>query len=185
MGRPMSQRRSQAVRRRVTARRNLKTVATRPAWAWQQPPDEACVDEDGMDASLGEEVGHDLPWQRADVSETAVEVLVTEEPSRLAPTVSVDDPDTAATDRLILWYLQEAGTVPLLTAADEMRLAEQLRTAKAHLLETLGAVWPSAAIPPELTSEAWLAEQLRQLQRWVARLDQGQATAVEADSGLP
>jgi RNA polymerase primary sigma factor len=86
---------------------------------------------------------------------------------------------------LILRYLQEAGSVPLLTAADEVRLAEQLRTAKARLLEGLQAARPSAAIPPELTSEAWLAEQLRQLQHGVARLDQGQATAVEADSGLP
>ena len=160
-------------------------MATRPAGAWQQLPDEAFLDEDGMDAGLGEEVGRDLPWQSADVSETVVEVLVTEEPSRLAPTAGVDDADTAGTERLILRYLQEAGTVPLLTAAEEVRLAEQLRTAKAHLLETLRAALPSAAIPPELTPEAWLAEQLRQLQRWVARLDQGQAAAVEADSGRP
>jgi sigma-70-like protein len=181
----MSQRRSQAVRRRVTARRNLKTVATRPAWAWQQPPDEACLDEDGMDAALGEEVGRDLPWQSADVSETVVEALVTEEPSRREPTAGVDDAGTPGTERLIRLYLQEAGTVPLLTAADEVRLAEQLRTAKAHLLETLQAARPSAATPPELTPEAWLTERLRQLQRWVASLDQGQAAAVEADSGLP
>jgi RNA polymerase sigma factor (sigma-70 family) len=181
----MSQRRSQAVRRRVTAHRNLKTVATRPAWAWQQLPNEAAVDEDGMDAGLGEEVGGDLPWQSADVSETGVEVLVMEEASRLEPTAGVDDADTSGTERLILRYLQEAGTVPLLTAADEIRLAEQLQSAKAHLLEALQAALPAAAIPPELTPEAWLAEQLRQLQRWVARLDQGQAVAVEADSGLP
>jgi Sigma-70 factor, region 1.2 len=75
-------------------------------------------------------------------------------------------------------YLQEAGTVPLLTAADEVRLAEQLQSAKAHLLEALHTALPTAAIPPELTPESWLAEQLRHLQRWVARLDQGQAAAV-------
>jgi RNA polymerase primary sigma factor len=73
--------------------------------------------------------------------------------------------------------------VPLLTAADEVRLAEQLQSAKAYLLEALQAVLPTATIPPELTPEVWLAEQLRQLQRWIARLDQGQAAAVEADSG--
>ena len=181
----MSQRRSQAVRRRVTARWSLKTVATRPAGAWQHLPDEAFLDEDGMAAGIGEEVGRDLPWQSADVSENVVEALVTEEPSRLAPTAGVDDADTPGTERLILRYLQEAGTVRLLTAADEVRLAEQWQSAKAHLLETLQAALPAAAIPPELTPEAWLAEQLRQLQCWVARLDQGQAAAVEADSGLP
>jgi hypothetical protein len=181
----MSQRRSPAVRRQATARRSLKTVATRPAGAWQQFPDEACLDADGMDAGLGEEVGRDLPWQSADVSETVVEALVTEESSRREPTAGVDDAGTTGTEQLIRLYLQEAGTVPLLTAADEVRLAEQLRTANAHLLETLREALPSAAIPPELTPEAWSAEQLRQLQRWVARLDQGQAAAVEADSGLP
>jgi hypothetical protein len=150
----MSRRRSQAVRRQVAARRNLKTVATRPAWAWQQLPDEAVLDEDGMDAGLGDEVGRDLPWQSADVSETVVEVLVMEEASRVAPTADVDDGDTPGTARLILRYLQEAGTVPLLTAADEVCLAEQLQSAKAHLLEVLQAALPAAAIPPELTPEA-------------------------------
>jgi RNA polymerase primary sigma factor len=64
-------------------------------------------------------------------------------------------------------------------------LAEQLQTAKACLLEAIQAAPPAAAIPPELKDEGWLAEQLRQVQSWVARLDQGQAAAVEADSGLP
>jgi RNA polymerase sigma factor (sigma-70 family) len=181
----MSQRRSHAVRRRVTARRNLKTVATRPAWAWQQLPDEAFLDTDGIDTGLGEEVSLEPPWQNADVSQQVVEALVTEEPSRLAPTAGVDAADTPGPERLILRYLQEAGAVPLLTAADEVHLGEQLQSAKAHLLEALQAALPAAAIPPERTPEAWLAEQLRQLQRWVARLDQGQAAAVEADSGRP
>jgi RNA polymerase primary sigma factor len=60
-----------------------------------------------------------------------------------------------------------------------------LHTAKAHLLEALQAALPAAAIPPELTPEAWLAHRLRLVQRWIARLDQGQAAAVEAASGLP
>jgi RNA polymerase sigma factor (sigma-70 family) len=179
----MSKRRSQAVRRRVAARRNLKTVATRPAWAWQQLPAEAVLDEDGMNAGLGEMVGCALPWQSADVSETGADVPVMEEANRPAPTAGVDDADTSGTERLIRRYLQEAGTVPLLTAADEVRLAEELQSVKADLLEALQAALP-AAVRPELTPEAWLAEQLRQLQRWVARLDQGQAAAVEADSGL-
>jgi RNA polymerase primary sigma factor len=138
-----------------------------------------------VDAGLGEEVGLDPPWPSADVPENVVEALVTEEPSRLEPTRVVDDEGTPGTERLILLYLQEAGTVPLLTAADEVRLAEQLQTAKAHLLEALQAALPAAAIPSELTPEAWLAERLRQLESWIARLDQGQIAAVAADSGLP
>ena len=181
----MTQRGSQAVRRRAAVRQRLETVTARQGGTRPPLPEAPVLDADGVDAGLGEEVGRDLPWQSADVSDTVMEVLVTEEPSRLTPTAGVDDESTTGTEWLIRLYLQEIGTVPLLTAADEVRLAEQLRTAKAHLLETLRAARPSAAIPPELTSEAWLAEQLRQLQHWVARLDRGQATAVEADSGLP
>jgi RNA polymerase primary sigma factor len=181
----MSQRRSQAIRRQANARQTIRMVAARPAGILLQLSDAPFLDEDSGDSGIGEEVGHDPAWQSADVSETVAEVLVTEKPSRLAPTVGVDDADTPGTERLILRYLQEAGSVPLLAAADELRLAEQLQSAKTHLLETLQTARPSAAIPPELTPEAWLAEQLRQLQRWVARLDQRQAAAVEADSGLP
>jgi RNA polymerase sigma factor (sigma-70 family) len=181
----MSQRRSQALLRRAAARRSSKTVAARQAEGPPQLSDVPFLDEDGVDVGLGEEVGLDPPWQSADVPEKVMEVLVTEAPSRLEPTAVVDDEGTPGTERLILLYLQEAGTVPLLTAADEVRLAEQLQTAKAHLLEALQAAPAAARIPPELTPEAWLAERLCQLQSWIARLDQGHAAAVEADSGLP
>jgi RNA polymerase sigma factor (sigma-70 family) len=181
----MSQRRSQAVRRRVAARQNSKTVAARQEGELQQLPAEPSLDEDVVDAGLGQEVGLDPQWQSVDVPEQAAEALVTEAPSLLAPTAVEDDEGTPGTETLVLLYLQEAGTVPLLTAADEVRLAEQLRTAKARLLEALQAALPAAAIPPELMPETWLAERLRQVHSWVARLDQGHAAAVEADSGLP
>jgi RNA polymerase primary sigma factor len=181
----MSQRRSQAVRRQANARRTIRMVAARPAGVLLQLSDAPFLDEDSGNTSIGEEVGLDPAWQTADVSENVVEALVTEEPSQLEPTAVVDDEGTSGTERLILLYLQEAGSVRLLTAADEVRLAEQWQSAKAHLLEALQAALPAAAIPPELTPEAWLAAQLRQLQRWVARLDQGQTAAVEADSSLP
>ena len=181
----MSQWRSQAVRRRAAARQRLKTVAARRGGTRPPLPEAPVLDEDGADAGLGEEVSFDLWWQSADVPETVVEALVAEEPSRREPTAVVDAEGTTGTERLIQLYLQEAGTVPLLTAADEGRLAEQLHTAKAHLLEALQAALPAAAIPPELTPEAWLAHRLRLVQRWIARLDQGQAAAVEAASGLP
>jgi RNA polymerase sigma factor (sigma-70 family) len=182
----MSQRRSQAVRRqRAAARRSIKTVAARQAGGLQQLPDEPVPDEDVVEASLGEEVALEPQWQSTDLPEKAVEALVTEESSLLDPTKAKDDEGTPGTETLILLYLQEAGAVPLLTAADEVRLAEQLQTAKACLLEAIQAAPPAAAIPPELKDEGWLAEQLRQVQSWVARLDQGQAAAVEADSGLP
>jgi hypothetical protein len=181
----MSQRRSQAVRQRAPAHQSSKTVAARQAGELPQLSDAPFLDKDGVDAGLGDEVGLDPPWQSADVPEKVVEALVTEESSRREPTAVAHDEGTPGTERLIRLYLQEAGTVPLLTAADEVRLAEQLQTAKARLLHALQAALPAAAIFPELTPESWLAERLRQVQSWVAQLDQGRAVTVEADSGLP
>jgi hypothetical protein len=138
MGSLMSPRRSQVVWRwRAAARRSLKPVAAQQAGKRQQLSDEPRLDEDGVEAGPGEEVGLDLPWQRADVLDKGGETPVTEEFSRLDLTAGADDEGAATTDRLIRLYLEEAGTVPLLTAADEVRLAEQLHTAKARLPEAL------------------------------------------------
>jgi RNA polymerase sigma factor (sigma-70 family) len=172
----MSQRRLQTVQRRAAARQSIKTVAARQEGKLQQLSAELSLDEDVVDAGLGQEVGLDPQWQSTDVPEQAVEALVTEVPSLLALTAVENDEDTPRTETLVLRYLQEAGTMPLLTAADEVRLAEQLQTAKARLLEALQTALPAGAIPPELAP---------QVQSWIARLDQGHAAAVEADSGLP
>jgi hypothetical protein len=126
----MSQRRSPAVRRRAAVRRSFETAAARQAGELPQLSDAPFLDEDGVDAGLGDEFSLDPPWQRADFPEKVVEALVTEESSRREPTAVADDEGTPGTERLILRYLQEAGTVPLLTAADEVRLAEQLRAPK-------------------------------------------------------
>jgi RNA polymerase sigma factor (sigma-70 family) len=181
----MTQRRSQAVRRRAAVRQRLETVTARQGGTRPPLPEAPVLDADGVDAGLGEEVVLDLWWQSADVPETVVEALVTEGPSRREPTAVVDDESTTGTEWLIRLYLQEIGTVPLLTAADEVRLAEQLHTAKARLLEGLQAALPAAAISPQLSPEAWLAQRPRQVQCWVARLDRGHAAAVATDSGLP
>jgi Sigma-70 factor, region 1.2 len=93
------------------------------------------LDEDGVDAGLGDKVGLDLWWQSADVPETVVEALVTEEPSRREPPAVVDDEGSTGAEPLIRLYLQRAGTVPLLMATDEVHLAEQWHTANAYLLQ--------------------------------------------------
>src|SRR5262245_58637583 len=115
-GRPMSQRRSRAVRWQANARRTISMVAARPAGVLLQLSDAPFLDEDSRDTSIGEEDCLEPAWLNADVAENVVEVLITEELSRLEPRAVVDNDDTAGTERLILLYLQEAGSVRLLTA---------------------------------------------------------------------
>jgi Sigma-70 factor, region 1.2 len=132
MGSFMSSRRSQVVWRwRAPARRRLKPVAAQQARKRQQRSDDSRRDDDGVAAGLGEKVDLDRPWQSPEFRDNGGETPVTEEFSRLDLTAGADDEEAPATDRLIRLYLEEAGTVPLLTAADEVRLAEQLQTAKA------------------------------------------------------
>jgi hypothetical protein len=99
----MSQQRSQAVRRRAAARQRLKTVAARQGVPPPPLPEAHVLDEDGVDAGLGEEVGLDLWWQSADVPETGVEALVTAEPSLREPTTVVDDEGTTGTEKPTSW----------------------------------------------------------------------------------
>jgi RNA polymerase sigma factor (sigma-70 family) len=185
MGSPMSQRRSPVVWRwRVPARQGTRTPAARQTAEGEQLFDAAFPDARGEDGGLDEEVSFDPQWQSADVPEGAADALVTEELSRLDPAEFAEDAVPSDTERLILLYLQEAGAVPLLSAADEVRLGEQMHTAKARLREALQAALPSDGTPPEVTPEAWLGARLRQLQCWISRLDQGHVSDVETASGL-
>ncbi|HEX2277512.1 MAG TPA: sigma factor, partial [Candidatus Tectomicrobia bacterium] len=93
-----------------------------------------------------------------------------------APEADVDAP--------VLLYLQEAGRVPLLSAADEVRLGEQIQTAYAHLGAVLRAQRPAEPAAADPEDERWLTGRLRQLRRWITRLERGPATAVERESGL-
>jgi hypothetical protein len=146
----MSQRRSPAVRRRGAVRRSIKTVAARQEEDLPYLSDAPCLDEDSAEAVLGEEVGLDPARQSANVPERVVEALATEDPSRREPIAVVDDEVTPGTEWLILLYLQEVGTVPLMTAADEVRLAEQLQTTQARLLEVLQAALAECAVSFQL-----------------------------------
>lgn len=81
-------------------------------------------------------------------------------------------------------YLQEAGIFPLLNPDEEARLSAQIQEAKGQIAEILRTRLPAYVGASKSYPEAWLAASLRQLQRWLARLDGGEAAAVERESGL-
>jgi RNA polymerase primary sigma factor len=101
-----------------------------------------------------------------------------------------EDEQATETENLVLRYLQEAGRVPLLTPAGEVDLAQQIEAARARVIAVLqehipssphGPVWEGA---PQEASNAWVADRLRQVQHWVARLARGEEAEVQRDSGL-
>jgi RNA polymerase primary sigma factor len=130
------------------------------------------------DALAEEALEPELPWAEAYDDEPceAFESLERPSPERAASPADLDTP--------VLLYLQEAGQVPLLSAADEVRLGEQIQRAYSQLGAVLRAQRPaeSAAADPE--DERWPAGRLRQLRQWMTRLARGAAPAVERESGL-
>jgi RNA polymerase primary sigma factor len=93
-----------------------------------------------------------------------------------------DEESTGIVD-IVLIYLQEARSIPLLTPVDEALLARQMESAKIHVTAILGrwlGVGPEADTP---AGERWRALRLRQVQNWMTRLEHG-AVEVQRDSGL-
>ena len=78
---------------------------------------------------------------------------------------------------LVLLYLQEAGTIPLLTFADEARLSMQMQDAKARLTEILRAWLPVQSDSAKPESEGWRIDRLQQVQSWIARLEREAAAS--------
>ena len=125
-----------------------------------------------------ESIEAEAPWAEAYDDEPceAFEPLERPSPERAASPADLDIP--------VLCYLQEAGRVPRLSAADEVRLGEQIQTAYAHLGAVLRAQRPTASTAADPEDARGPAERLRQLRRWITRLERGPATAVERESGL-
>jgi RNA polymerase primary sigma factor len=176
----MPQSPSTLIRRRRTARprtaaRHQERYQARAAFSQEEAPPEVLA-EDSIETEAPPEVlaeealEPESPWAEAYDNEPCETFESPERPSpeQDAPASDLDTP--------VLLYLREAGRVPLLSAADEVRLGEQIRTAYAQLGAVLRAQWPAASDPE--------AERLRQLRRWVARLARGAAPAVERESGL-
>jgi RNA polymerase primary sigma factor len=170
----MPQSPSTPTRRQRTSR---PRTAGRPQERYQAPA--ALRQEEAPPDALADDALEPEPsWAEAYDDEPceAFESLERPSPERAASPADLDTP--------VLLYLQEAGQVPLLSAADEVRLGEQIQRAYSQLGAVLRAQRPaeSAAADPE--DERWPAGRLRQLRQWMTRLARGAAPAVERESGL-
>jgi RNA polymerase sigma factor (sigma-70 family) len=161
-------RRRRTARPRTAARHQERSQARAALRQEEAPPDDLA--EESIEA--------EAPWAEAydEAPGEAFEPLERPSPERAASPADLDTP--------VLLYLQEAGQVPLLSAADEVRLGEQIQRAYAQLGAVLRAQRPaeSAAADPE--DERGPAGRLRQLRQWMTRLARGATPAVERESGL-
>jgi RNA polymerase sigma factor (sigma-70 family) len=178
-------------------RRSTTAVAGKRPPAPERLSDERFREEDLLDASPIGLDDAELQWDNVDLPEEAAEELGSEASElREGPVPEHDlveaeeDEDATEAENLILRYLQEAGSVPLLTPAEEVDLAERIEAAKARVVAVLQAHipstpnWPVWEGAPHEASHAWVADRLRQVRSWIVRLERGHAAEVQRDSGL-
>jgi RNA polymerase sigma factor (sigma-70 family) len=193
----MSQRTTKAKRQVRNARRSSakKTIIGHEREEPHALPDESFLDDGDGSAGLDEAHGADSQWRSIDAASGGVDALIAEAPmpQELAETeddgIAADGED-ADGEPLVSLYLQEAGAVPLLTPADEVRLARQIQRLKARLLKTVqraastipGLQEYAAAI--QVKPEERVTAVLRQVQGWMARVERGEGAAVQVECGL-
>jgi RNA polymerase primary sigma factor len=188
----------------ASAARRRPTAAAWLPWEGEVDdlPDTIAERDELFDVPAEVPLGAQPLWESLEVSEEEAslsEALALGEPSDAESELAELDADAAETadeeavrtsDNLVLRYLQEIGSVPLLSPADELRLGEQVQTSRARLLELLSTQLPaSPSLPargamPAADAEAWIDDVVRQVETWMNRLEGGEVEAVERESQL-
>jgi RNA polymerase sigma factor (sigma-70 family) len=153
-------------------------------------PDELLQDEDLLELSVHDTVALEPQWDTDDLPGEALPTFMSAEvtlPDLSEPEAEAD----AEGPNPILVYFGEMGAIPLLKAADEVRLAQQMEVAEARLLGVIQTHLPELANQsakegiPQATPQAWRAEAIQQVQDWIDRLEGGEEAEVVEKSGLP
>src|SRR5919198_2492293 len=182
---------------RAAPRREQGRAAVQPMEDLEQLGETFFEDDEAIELPPEDVLEIEPNWQPLDTPNEATEEFAPEAPEldELTETgagllEAAEGEDTTA-ENLVLLYLQEAGAIPLLTPADEVRLAKQIEEAKGRLLEVLHTqllhapglpAWDAEQQPERQT---WMADAIERVQQWMTRLARGQAAEVQRESGLP
>lgn len=185
----MSHRKTKVTQRKRTAPRMMaKTIVIQQAEETEVMSDEPFLDADEAVTPLDEAVGADLRWDSFNVDGEPTEELLNVEPVLGDPPEVEEEGVVASVDNPVLLYLQEAGTVPLLTAEGEVRIAKQIKQQKARLREAIDKhILMIRGIPAfegakHVGTDEWIADVVRRLRGWVARIERGQAAEVACEA---
>jgi RNA polymerase primary sigma factor len=182
---------------RAAPRREQGRAAVQPLEDLEQLGETLFEDDEAIELPPEDVLEIEPNWQPLDTPNEATEEFAPEAPEldELTETGAglledAEGEETAA-ENLVLLYLQEAGAIPLLMPADEVRLAKQIEEAKGRLLEVLHTqllhapglpAWDAEQQPERQT---WMADAIERVQEWMSRLARGQAAEVQRESGLP
>jgi RNA polymerase sigma factor (sigma-70 family) len=184
----MSDRKSQARRRQRTMLRvAVRAAPLQAVEATHELTDGDSLHEENLGADPGEAAGLDHQWEPLNLGDEGLDDVAYD---AARPNEAAEVRTQAAnesSDNAFLRYLQEAGSVPLLTATEEVQLAEQMVQLRGRLRELLSKFMPQRPNQPgrqAAGSDAYLAAAVRQVGSWVSRLTQGREAMVRRESGM-
>jgi RNA polymerase sigma factor (sigma-70 family) len=162
-----------------TRRLGAKTVGAHEPVEPEDLRDERRLPEDDLKAADPQSQEDSLVLER-----DWLEEFITDAPEPEA-LVEVDEGENS--DHAVFLYLREIGTVPLLTAAQEVHLAKRMEELGGHLQAML-----LPHLPQQLTRRryqaanlySWLELAVRQVETWTVRLSRGEEATVRQESGM-
>ena len=186
----MNHRKAKVARQQRTPHRlAVKTVGEPQPEEGQELPDELFLDEDDVDTPLvGDAVAPDQQWDSLNLHPEAVAELIVDVPAVQELGESEEEEATTGIDNPVLLYLQEAGTVPLLKPADEVRIAKQIQAIKEQLLELIEKHLTMAPPSPALEAvraaepDEQIAKVIQQLRALTARIQRGEQVEVQRET---
>ena len=180
-------------RKRAIPRQTTKAVAPPPDEAQELPLD-LYLEEEELGVPTDEAIKPAPQWTGLDLDVDEIDDLMATEPTlhelREGEQEAEEEGTVSGADNPVLLYLQEAGTVPLLKPEDEVRIAKHIVDLKARFYDVLQKFKPKLpakfSTETSMASEAddWVMEVLQHVRSWVNRLEAGETTAVQRESGL-